>query len=138
MTQQRWAVVALSSGFLAAVTLVLPWLTISGRSRSTIDLIGSAGALDVLNGFWKALVITGWFLFPATVAAAMLVAASGRLRIAAWLVLPLAVLLAVLVVGLRLLLGEGTIAWGAWLTGLFAAAATGSAIMVLFGERTLS
>jgi len=138
VTEQRWAAAALTSGFLAAVTLVLPWLTISGRSRSTIDLISSAGALDVLDGFWKVLVIAGWFLFPATVAAAMLLAASGRLRIAAWLTLPLALLLALLVIGLRLLLGEGTIAWGAWLTGLFAAAATGSAIMVLFGERMLT
>lgn len=138
MTEERWAAAALASGFLAAVTLVLPWVNISGRSRSTIDLISSASALDVLDGSWKALVISGWLLFPVVVAVAIIVAASGRLKTAAWLMLPMEMLLAVMVVALRLLLGEGTIAWGAWLTGVFAAMATGSAIMVLFVGRRMS
>lgn len=129
---------ALASGFLAVVTLVLPWVNISGRSRSTIDLIGSASALDVLDGTWKAFVIAGWLSFPVVVAAAMIVAASGRSKTAAWLMLPMEMMLVLLVVALRLLLGEGTIAWGALLTGVFAAMATGSAIMVLFVGRRMS
>lgn len=138
MTEERWAAAALASGFLASVTLVLPWLNISGRSRSTIDLIGSASALDVLDGMWKALVIFAWLSFPVVVAVAIIVAATGRLKAAAWLMLPMEAVLALLVVGLRLLLGEGTIAWGAWLTGVFAAMATGSAIMVLFVGRRMA
>ena len=79
----------LIAGFLTVVTLVLPWFEILGRQRSSIDILRSASVLDVIEGPVKVAVIAGWLLAPVFVSGAMLLAASGRHRIAALLLLSL-------------------------------------------------
>lgn len=125
---------ALASGFLATLSLALPWFTISGRSRSSVDLLSSASALDVIDGWVKVAVIGGWLLAPIIVSAAMLVAASGRHRRAAMMLVPVAlVTLAVVVIGATN--DRIQLAWGAGFGGVFAALASACAIMVLVTRR---
>lgn len=119
---------------MATLSLAMPWFTIAGRSRSSVDLLSSASALDVIDGWVKIAVIGGWLLAPVIVAAAMLVAASGRHTSGAALLSPVAVVtLAVVVIGAvndRL-----ELAWGAMIGGMFAALSSACAIMVVLTRR---
>ncbi len=113
-----------------AASLVLPWFDISGRSRSSIDLISSASALDVIDGTVRVVVIGMWLLVPVSVAAALLAFAAQRLRVAmALLIVTSLAVLAVL--GIAFALGEIGLAWGAWLAAACAVGALGCAMMVL-------
>lgn len=104
--------IALLFGFVAASSLALPWYQISGKDRSSIDLITSASTLDVIEGATKLLVLGGWLLIPCLVAIAMLVAASGRHRWANMLLLPVSlVVLPLILVGVWF--DDVTLAWGA-------------------------
>lgn len=125
---------ALAAGFLTTISLVLPWFTIAGKSRSSIDLLKSASALDVIEGGMKAAVIGGWVLAPVVVAVAMLVAASGRHRFAAGLLSPV-VLLILLVVVIGFTVDAVDLAWGAVVGAVFAIVASSCAIMVLVTPR---
>ena len=128
---------ALISGFLTVVSLVFPWFEIFGKQRSSIDLVTSASALDVIEGLVKVLVIIGWLLAPVLVSIAMFLAASGRHRIAAALLLPIGVaFFGVAFVGL--VVGDITLAWGAIFGAVFAALATVFAIMVVVTPKTRS
>lgn len=121
---------ALTFGFLSVVSLVLPWFDLLGKERSSIDLVSSASALDVIDGGVKVLVLLGWFLAPLLVSVAMFLAASGRHRFAAALLVPIGVVMvAVFVVGVAV--DDIGIAWGAIFGAVFAALATVFAIMVL-------
>ena len=123
----------LGLGIVSTVCLVLPWVRVGTRDRSSIDLIGSAGALDIIEGATKAIVILLWFLLPLLVAAAMLALAAGRTRLLAWLLLPLGPILGAIVVLLLVVAGD-VVVWGAWLSAAFAVGASASAIMVLIGR----
>lgn len=121
---------ALAFGFLSVVSLVLPWFDLLGKERSSIDLVSSASALDVIDGGVKVLVLLGWFLAPLLVSVAMFLAASGRHRFAAALLVPIGVVMvAVFVAGVAV--DDIGIAWGAIFGVVFAALATVFAIMVL-------
>ncbi len=125
---------ALTAAFLAVVSLVFPWFVIVGRARSSIDLISSAGALDVIEGGVKVLVLVGWLIAPALVSIAMLVAASGRFRLAAGLVMPISIGLVVVAIA-GLFVDAIGLAWGAIFGGGFAALAGVFAMMVLVTAR---
>lgn len=127
---QHLLIGAIVAGFLTAVTLILPWFQVGGSQKSSIDLIGSLGALDVIEGNVKRIVVLAWFAIPVLVGSAMLVAASGRYRAAAFLLTPLGPLLGGIVL-LVLVVETGLLAWGAYVTALFAIAATASATMVI-------
>ena len=126
---------ALGAGFLTAVSLVLPWFTIGARSRSSVELLSSASALEVIEGTMKIAVIGGWLLVPIMVAVAMLVAASGRHRMAAILLAPvvLVTLLASVIGGFVDVID---LAWGAVFGSVFAVATSACAIMVLVTSET--
>jgi len=130
----RLPFVALLLGVLSTVCLVLPWVRVGSRDRSSIDLIGSAGALDIIEGATKAIVVLLWFLLPVLVAAAMLSLAAGRIRLLGWLLLPLGLILGAIVLLLLIVAGD-VVVWGAWLSAAFAVGASASAIMVLVGQR---
>lgn len=126
---------ALGAGFLAVVSLVLPWFVVVGKARSSIDLLSSASALDVLEGGLKLVVFAGWLLAPILVSIAMFLAASGRHRGAAFLLLPIGLLiLVVFVVGV--VVDAIGIAWGAIFGAVFAALATIFAMMVVVSSTS--
>lgn len=117
------------------LSLVLPWFVLLGKARSSIDLLGSASALDVLEGWVKVLVFAGWFLAPILVSIAMFAAAAGRHRTAAALLLPIGLLLlGVFILGI--VVDDIGIAWGSIFGGVFAALATVFAMMVLMTSRS--
>lgn len=88
----------------------------------------------MIDGWVKVAVIGGWLLAPVIVAAAMLVAASGRHRLGALLLVPVAlVTLAVVLIGA--VDDRIELAWGAGVGGAFAALASACAIMVVVTVR---
>ena len=130
MTARRAAGFASAAGAATALSLVLPWVRVGGRSRSSIDLIGSAGALDVIEGGVRVAVVATWFLVPALVSVAMLAAAADRPRAAALSLLPLGPgLLAV--VAVATLSARSVLVWGAYLTAVAAVVTTVLAVVVL-------
>ena len=129
--------IALGAGFLATISLVLPWFTIAGRSRSSIDLVSSASALEVIEGPVKVAAVACWLCAPLLVASAMLVAASGRHRAGALLLSPVTgILLLVVVIGA--VVDDIRLAWGATFGLVFATVASTCAIMVLVTSRRRS
>jgi len=121
---------ALGAGFLAVLSLALPWFDVVGKARSSVDILGSASTLNVLKGWRKVAVFSGWLLAPILVAAAMLLGAAGRHKFAAGLLIPVGiVVLAAFVIGVSV--DAIDIVWGAIFGAVFAALATVFAIMVL-------
>lgn len=78
--------IMLTSGCVMAGSLVLPWFQVSGRRRSTIDVISSASALEVLDGAAKLGVLTAWVTIPLAVAAGLAGWAVHRMRASTWCV----------------------------------------------------
>lgn len=130
MTGPVLAASAVSAGFATAVSLVLPWVRIGNRSRSSIDLIGSAGTLEVIEGSVRLAVVAVWFLVPVIVAAAMVAGAGHRLRLSALLLVPLGPILAGVVI-LAWIVAEDALIWGAYLSAVLAIATSVLAIGVL-------
>jgi hypothetical protein len=126
--------VALSAGFLTVISLVLPWFDLLGKQRSSIDILSSASALDVIDGFLKVVVVAGWLLAPVLVAIAMPLAASGRHRAAAALLVPVGIVVfAAALFGA--LVDDIDIVWGAIFGAVCAAMASVFAIMVFVAHR---
>jgi hypothetical protein len=126
---------ALTAIFVAAASLALPWVAIgSSPGRSSIDLIGSANALDVVSGPTLALILGTWLAIPVAAAAALLLGASGRWTGAAVVVLVVSVLieLAALAIATSDVVG---LAWGGLLGLVAAILATGAAILAIVGRR---
>ena len=121
---------ALSAAFLTVVSLVLPWFDILGKQRSSIDLITSASALDIIDGWLKVLVLAAWLGLPVIISIGMWLGAVRRDRLAALTVVPVALLtIAAFSVGAY---SEAIdLAWGAIFAFVFAVIALGFAIMVL-------
>jgi len=129
------AVVAVGAGFFTVTTLVLPWFVVAGRARSSIDLISSAGALDVIDGGVRILVIGLWLVVPVLAAIALILFAARRVR--ASMILTLTVSLAVLVVlVLGLIVDMVGLAWGAWVAAACSIIAMGCAMMALVSTRS--
>lgn len=126
---------AVGASFVTACTLVLPWFRVAGRARSSIDLISSAGALDVIEGGTRLAVVGLWLVLPVLSAIALFMFALKQPNVAAILsfVVGAAVLL---VIGLVLFIDEVGLAWGAWLAAASGATAAVCAIMVLTSART--
>lgn len=125
--------VGLSAGFISVVSLVLPWFDVLGRERSSVDMLRSASALDVLDGGARLAVIAAWLLMPLLLTIAIFLAAAGRHRPAAAILLPIGLLtVAVAVVGL--LVDDIALAWGALVGAACALVASALAIMVLLGS----
>ena len=119
-----------AAGVAAALGLLLPWARTGDRSRSSIDLLSSASALDVLSSGQRTLLYVGWLLVVAGAAVGLVLVAWDR---------PAAGLVATAVVGPALIAAVVVvawsplaIAWGAWFaSGLGATASIGSGLLVL-------
>ena len=127
---------ALAAGFINVASLVLPWFDIVGRPRSSIDILRSASALDVIEGGLKIIVVGAWLLAPILVAGAMLLGAAGRHKIAAALLLPVG-FFTLFAVGAGLFIDEIGVVWGAFLGLVSALLASILAIMVLMSPRSV-
>ena len=115
---------------LAAFGLLLPWARTGDRNRSSIDLLSSAGALDVVTGWPFAALLIGWFSVVVAAALALVLVAWGRTMVGvsvAGLVGP-GVIVALVAVSVSPL----ALAWGAWIaSGLGVGASIGSGLLVL-------
>lgn len=127
--------IGLAAGFVAVVSLVLPWFDVLGRQRSSFDMLRSASALDVIDGGVRIAVIAGWLLMPLLLTAAIFLGAAGRYRFAAAILLPIG-LLTVAVAGVGLVVDDIGLAWGALLGAVSALIASALAIMVLLGSSS--
>lgn len=125
---------ALAAGFINVASLVLPWFDVVGRPRSSIDILRSASALDVIEGGLKIVVVGAWLLAPVLVAGAMLFGAAGRHKLAAVLLLPVGIF-TLFAVGAGLVIDEIGVVWGALLGLVSAILASILAIMVLMSSR---
>lgn len=128
-------VAALVAVFVAAVSLVLPWLAIgTAPGRSSIDLIGSANALDVVGGSTLALIVGTWVAIPVAAAMALLLGAIGRPTAAAVVVLLVSVCIGLVAVAIAAT-DAVALAWGGVLGGVAAALAALAAVVVILGSR---
>jgi Ni/Fe-hydrogenase subunit HybB-like protein len=125
----------LAGGIGCALSLLLPWLHLSGRDRSTIDIIGSATALELLDGTTKWLVVGLWMSVPLAVAAGLMLwalhrhRASRRLIVLASLLIAMCCLITIWRLGSVMELG--------WYVGLLCAAASvGAAVALGRAERS--
>lgn len=69
---------------MAVVALLGPWAALGRRRFTSLDLISSASALDLIDGDRKQLVLAAWMVIPALTAACYVLAALGRWRAWAW------------------------------------------------------
>ena len=121
--------------FATAASLALPWIAIGGApGRSSIDLIGSINALDIVGGLTLALILGAWLLVPVGAAGALLLGAAGRPRTAAVVVLVVSLLVGVGALAIVATGGVG-LAWGGVLGAVTAGAAIVSAALALLGHR---
>ncbi len=128
-------VVALVSVFVAAASLVLPWLAIgTAPGRSSIDLIASANALDVVGGATLALIIGTWLAIPVAAAVALLLGALGRPKAAAAVVLVVSACIGLVAAAIAAT-DAVALAWGGALGGIAAALGGGSAVGALLDSR---
>ncbi len=73
---------------LAVLCLLLPWMRSGQIDYSTVDLLSSASALDLIGGTREVLILTAWFGLVLLAAGVLVAAAWGRRRVAALLGLP--------------------------------------------------
>ncbi|MEM9467090.1 MAG: hypothetical protein AAGA90_17085 [Actinomycetota bacterium] len=126
--RREWAVAAIGVG--AALSLLLPWARTGTRTRSSLDLMSSANALDLVTGWQRIAVFAGWFGVVAGAAAGLVLVAWDR---------PLPGAVATASVGPAIALAVAAVAaspfalvWGAWLaSGLGATASIGGGLVVL-------
>jgi hypothetical protein len=112
----------------------LPWLHLSGRDRSTIDIIGSAAALDLLEGGTRWIVVGLWMAVPVAVAAGLLLWAMHRHRASRHMF----VLASLLIAGCCLITvwALGSVMAIGWYVGLASAAVSvGAAVALGRSER---
>ncbi len=122
-----------SIGVAAAVAAVLglfaPWARSGSTDRSSVDLLRSAGVLDVISGWQRPMAVVAWYLVILLTAAALVALAWGRVRASAVALLPLGpALTGALVIVARSPL---PLRWGAVVTTGLGLTATVAASLVL-------
>lgn len=130
---ERAASACLVLGIATSGALLLPWFDVGGPPRSTVELIASAGALDVIAGPTRIAVVLAWALVPTSSAIAVFATAARRRQLATALVAGACSL--VVIVGAWLILTTPRLlAWGAWV-GLACATAALAAAAVWLRSR---
>jgi hypothetical protein len=134
-----WWALPLVPALAAVLSLLAPWFYSGARPRSSIDLLASAGALDLVEGPVRLGVVLVWLLVPLLVAAAILAAAARRFRLSAALVVPVGIIAVPAASLLLVSLGDAA-GWGAWASAGFGLLSTVLAIGVLvrFGRASAS
>lgn len=122
---------AISASCLGLVSLLAPWVRVGAAGKSTIELIATAGALDVLTGWVKVIVVVVWASAPVLGGIALLVFASGRNRMGAVLLLVVGLLLALPAALLVTTFRQG-LAWGALAGGLCGVLSIGASLGLIY------
>ena len=128
-----WIVAA--TAVAAAFGLLLPWAESGSRSRSSIELLRSAAALDLFSTVERWLLVLAWFAVVALAAAGLIAVAWHRIELGAvaFGVIGPALVIAVVVVR-RSPLG---VDWGAYASsGLGVVASIGSGMLLTRRSRT--
>ena len=128
-----WIVAA--TAVTAAFGLLLPWAESGSRSRSSIELLRSAAALDLFSTVERWLLVLAWFAVVALAAAGLIAVAWHRIELGAvaFGVIGPALVIAVVVVR-RSPLG---VDWGAYASsGLGVVASIGSGMLLTRRSRT--
>lgn len=100
-------------GVATSCALLLPWFDVGGPPRSTVELIATAGALDVIAGPTRVAIVVAWALVPVSSAIAVFATAARRRRVATIMVAGASSLI-VAVGGWLILTRPRLLAWGAW------------------------
>lgn len=127
-----WIVAA--TAVAAAFGLLLPWAESGSRSRSSIELLRSAAALDLFSTVERWLLVVAWFAVVALAAAGLIAVAWHRIELGAvtFGVIGPALVIAVVVV-CRSPLG---VDWGAYASsGLGVVASIGSGMLLTRRSR---
>lgn len=128
---------AVGAGVLAVVGYFAPWARSGSVDRSSIDLLVTAGSLDLLEGPLRLLAAGAWGVVPVLVAAALLALTWHRYQLAATLLLPIG---PVLTAGALIVNVQSNDAfrlrWGAPIVALCALTASVAAILVLANSRS--
>lgn len=74
---------------LAAAALLLPWVALGRREFSSLDIISTASALEIIEGRQKHIVVACWMIIPVLVAVGYVLAATAHRRAFACSLLPL-------------------------------------------------
>lgn len=101
----RWSagisLVGVVASTVAAAALLGPWVALGTRSFSSLDLISSASALELVQGRRKTMVLVGWMVVPTLTAAGYVLAALGRRRLLAAALAPIGPVYAAILVTLE-------------------------------------
>lgn len=127
---------ALGAAVCATLLLLAPWLQAGGRTFSTIEAIGSAGALDVIDGPIQIGVVAVWLVVPLSCGLAVL--AAGLRRPALVRALVAVVGTAVFSLGLMtVIFARNALRWGAVAGTLAGLLALVFVVLALVTERTM-
>lgn len=84
-----WSWAAAVAGAISALTLLAPWVRSGRVDKSTVDLLRSAAALEVLGDTGRIAAVAAWYLIPVLAAVAVVAAAWQRPRLTAAAVVPM-------------------------------------------------
>ena len=100
----------------SVLCLLAPWVRSGQVDRSTIDLLASASALDLLDGRNEFAALAAWYSLPVLAAGAVIAAGWHRRRLTAGFSLPIGPLM--LLALWAVAASPFTTRWGAWLGAL--------------------
>ncbi len=134
MSRSRLGWWGTTAGLLAAFALLAPWARSGDTDRSSIELLGSAGVLEVISGWQRPAAVLAWYLVVVLAAAALVAVAWQRPIVAAWALLPIgpAMLAAAVIVARSSL----PVRWGAVAGVLAGLMATTGAILILMTHES--
>ncbi|MEM8705658.1 MAG: hypothetical protein AAGE98_04330 [Actinomycetota bacterium] len=128
MTPRIRAWIVAGIGVAAALASLLPWARTGGRTRSVPELVSSASALDLLEGWTRVAVVIGWMAVVVGAALGLVGVAFERPLVARVGLAALGPVL--LLTTLAIVWSPLSVGWGAWLaSGLGATASMGSGLL---------
>lgn len=92
--------VGVVAALAATAALVLPWVSLGKRHLSSIDLVATASAFEVVTGLRKGLVLAAWMLLPTLTAIGLILASLRHHRWLAATLAPFGVLYAAILVAM--------------------------------------
>ena len=125
--------IAVGAGLITVGALLAPWARSGRVDRSSIELLASASALDLLSGTERVVLVGSWFLVTATVAGALVAVAWGRRRLAASLVVPLGPVMVLAAVAVAS--SPFSLRWGAPMGSVSGLTATVAGALVLMDRH---